>query len=169
MNTIELEEVKLMGLALKGKTSNINGQSGIDCGDLWQEFEKGKYAEIIPNKLTDEILAVYHEYEGDHTKPFSYFIGCKVEAGTAILPGLETLTIARGMYQKILAKGKMPGCVTDAWKEIWVSEIPRSYKMDFEVYDERSKDWSSAEVDIYLSVENYYDRTKDLTYDKLAI
>jgi len=26
--------------------------------------------------------------------------------------------------------------------------------MDFEVYDERSKDWSNAEVEVYLSVEN---------------
>ena len=64
----------------------MNGQSSIDCGNLWQEFVKGKYAEIIPNKLTDEILAVYHQYEGDHTKPFSYFIGCKVNADTEAPP-----------------------------------------------------------------------------------
>ena len=55
-----------------------------------------EYAEIIPNKLTGEILAVYHQYEGDHTKPFSYFIGCKVKADTEVPPGLETLTIAKG-------------------------------------------------------------------------
>lgn len=154
MNTVELEEAKLVGLALKAKTTNINEQSNIDCGNLWQEFEKGKYAEIIPNKLTDEILAVYHQYEGDHTKPFSYFIGCKVKAGTKVPPGLETLTIAKGTYQKIDAKGKMPDCVINAWKEVWLSDIPRSYKMDFEVYDERSKDWNNAEVEVYLSVEN---------------
>ena len=48
----------------------------------------------------------------------------------------------------------MPDCVINAWKEIWGSNIPRSYKMDFEVYDERSKDWGNAEVEVYLSVEN---------------
>ena len=152
MNSIELEETKLVGLALKGKTSNINEQSGVDCGNLWQEFEKGNYADLIPSKLTDEILAVYHEYEGDHTQPFSYFIGCKVESDIVVPDGLETLTIPKGTYQKIDAKGKMPDCVANAWKEVWISDIPRSYKMDFEVYDERSKDWSNAEVDIYLSV-----------------
>ena len=154
MNTVELEEAKLIGLTLKAKTTNINEQSSIDCGTLWQEFEKGKYAEIIPNKLTDEILAVYHQYEGDHTKPFSYFIGCKVKADTEVPAGLETLTIAKGIYQKIDAKGKMPDCVINAWKEVWISNIPRSYKMDFEVYNERSKDWTNAEVEVYLSVEN---------------
>jgi predicted transcriptional regulator YdeE len=154
MNPIELGEAKLIGLALKGKTTNINEQSSIDCGNLWQEFEKGKYAEKIPNKLTDEILAVYHQYEGDYTEPFSYFIGCKVKADTEVPAGLETLTIAKGIYQKINAKGKMPDCVVNAWKEIWISNIPRSYKMDFEVYDERSKDWSNAEVEVYLSIES---------------
>jgi len=154
MNTFEQEEVKLVGLALVGKTTNINEQSGIDCGNLWQAFEKGNYAEKIPGRLTDEILAVYHQYEGDHTKPFSYFIGCKVKADAETPPGFDTLTIAKGMYQKIDAKGIMPDCVINTWKKIWASDIPRSYKMDFEVYDERSKDWSNAEVEVYLSVEN---------------
>ena len=153
MDKVEMEETKLVGLALKGKTTNINEQSSIDCGNLWQEFGKGKYAEIIPNKLTDEILAVYHQYEGDHSKPFSYFVGCKVKAGTEVPPGLETSTIAKGTYQKINAKGKMPDCVINAWKDVWVSEIPRSFKMDFEVYNEKSKDWSNAEVELYLSVK----------------
>jgi len=153
MNTVELEEIRLVGLALKGKTTNINGQSSIDCGNLWQEFERGKYAEIISNKLSDDVLAVYHQYEGDHTQPFSYFIGCKVKGDAETPPGLQNLTIPKGTYQKIDAKGKMPDCVINAWKEVWVSDIPRSYEMDFEVYDERSKDWSNAEVDIYLSVE----------------
>jgi len=155
ITTIELEETKLVGLSLKIKTTNADGQSNIDCGDLWQEFETEKYAELIPNKLTDEILAVYHQYDGDHTLPFSYFIGCKVQPDSIVVPpGLETLTIPKGTYQKIDAKGKMPDCVANAWKEIWVSAIPRSYIMDFEVYDERSKDWSNAEVDVYLSIEN---------------
>jgi predicted transcriptional regulator YdeE len=154
MNIVELDAIKLIGLALKTKTTNVNEQSGIDCGNLWQEFEKGKYAEMIPNKLTDEVFAVYHQYEGDHTKPFSYFIGCKVKEDTEVPAGLDSLTIAKGTYQKIEAKGIMPDCVINTWKEIWVSDIPRSYKMDFEVYDERSRDWSNAEVDLYLSVQN---------------
>jgi predicted transcriptional regulator YdeE len=154
MYIVELDAIKLIGLALKTKTTNVNEQSGIDCGNLWQEFEKGKYAEMIPNKLTDEVFAVYHQYEGDHTKPFSYFIGCKVKEGTEVPAGLDTLTIAKGTYQKIEAKGIMPDCVINTWKEIWVSDIPRSYKMDFEVYDERSRDWSNAEVEVYLSVHD---------------
>ena len=76
MTKVELEEIKLVGLSLKTKTTNVNDQSSIDCGNLWQKFENENYAQIIPGKLTDEILAVYHQYEGDHSKPFSYFVGC---------------------------------------------------------------------------------------------
>ena len=153
MGKVEIKEIKLIGLSLKTKTTNTNGQSGIDCGNLWQKFEKGKYAEIIPNKQSNEIFGVYHQYEGDNTKPFSYFVGCKVEPDTEVSQGLESLIIPKGTYYKINAKGKIPDCVVNTWKEIWTSDIPRTHQIDFEVYDERSKDWNDAEVDVYLSIE----------------
>jgi len=153
MNKIKLEDIKLIGLALKTKTSNEMGQSAIDCGNLWQEFENENYVGKIPDKLSNEILAVYHQYEGDHTRPFSYFIGCKVNANAKVPKGLDSLIIPKGSYLKISIKGKMPDCVANTWKEIWSSNIPRAYQSDFEVYDERSKDWGNAEVDIYLSIK----------------
>lgn len=153
MDKINLEEIKLIGLSLKSKTTNLNGQSNIDCGNLWQKFEKENYAIKIPNKLSNEILAVYYQYEGDHTQPFSYFIGCKVPTNTNVPQGLDSLIIPQGTYQKISAKGEMPNCVANTWKEIWNSDIRRTYKFDFEVYDERSKDWNNAEVDFFLSIK----------------
>ena len=153
MNKIELEEFQLIGLALPGKTTNENGQSGIDCGSLWQKFENGNYAEKIPGKSGDEIYAVYHEYEGDHTRPFSYFIGCKVGAGMQTPEGMDSLTIPSGRYQKIVSSGQMPDCLVNSWKGIWSSGIRRAYQADFEVYDERSRDWNNAEVDIFISIE----------------
>ncbi len=153
MSKIEIKEISLIGLSLKTKTINANGQSGIDCGNLWHAFEKGKYFESIPGKLSEEIFGVYHQYEGDSSKPFSYFVGCKVNPGTTVPEGLESLTIPGGIYHKINAKGKMPDCVAGAWKDVWASDIPRTHQIDFEVYDERSKDWNDAEVDVYLSIE----------------
>lgn len=152
MTKTEIEEFKLIGLALKTKTTNENGQSGIECGSLWQKFETGNYADKIPGKLSDEIFAVYHDYEGDHTKPFSYFIGCKVNTAAEVPPDMDSIIIPGGQYQKIIAKGIMPNCITDGWKKVWSSVVPRAYQMDFEVYDQRSKDWNDAEVDIYISI-----------------
>lgn len=152
MSKTAIEAFKLIGLALKTKTTNENGQAGIDCGSLWQQFETGNYASLIPGKLSEEIFAVYHNYEGDHTKPYSYFIGCKVKNDAEAPEGMDALLIAGGNYEKLSAKGKMPDCIANAWKEIWNSSMSRAYEADFEVYDERSNNWNDAEVDIFISV-----------------
>ena len=151
MDKIKIAEFKLIGLKLNGKTTNEGGQSSIDCGNLWQKFEVEKFAERIPNKLGEEIYAVYFDYEGDHTQPFSYFIGCKVKMNTAVPQGMDGLFLPTENYVKVIAKGKMPECVSNSWKGIWNSIIDRAYNFDFEKYDERSKDWSNAEVELFVS------------------
>ncbi len=152
MKSIEIEEINLIGLALKNKTSNINEQAMVDCGNLWQRFINENIASQIPSKLNEDVLAVYHNYDGDHTKPYAYFIGCKVEKGTIVPKELDYLNIPANTYKGITAKGQMPDCVANAWREVWNTDTPRAYDADFEVYSEKSADWANAEVDIYLSV-----------------
>jgi predicted transcriptional regulator YdeE len=147
------EEIRLFGLSLKRKTTNLNGQSASDCGNLWQEFETNSCAARITGKTGDEVFAVYHAYEGDHTMPFSYFIGCRVPLDTKAQEGFDVLTLPKGSYKKWPARGKMPDCIAEAWMQIWAADIPRAYHTDFEVYDQRSKDWSNAEVDIFISLK----------------
>lgn len=151
MEKIEKTEFKLIGLKLEHKTSNEDGKSSIDCGNLWQKFEIENFANSIPDKLSDAIYAVYYEYEGDYTKPFSYFIGCKVKIDAPVPQGMDNLLIPAGSFTKVIAKGKMPECVANSWKYIWNLNTDLAYKYDFEIYDDRSKDWSDAEVEIFVS------------------
>lgn len=65
---------------------------------------------------------------------------------------MNSLVIPEQKYEKVTAKGRIPDCVSNSWKSIWGSESNRSYKYDFEVYDDRSKDWSKAEIDIFVSI-----------------
>jgi len=153
MEKIKLPGFNLIGIKLDKKTTNSGGQSTSDCGSLWEKFEKENFASRISNKVSDEIYAVYFDYEGDHTQPFSYFIGCNVKIGSAPSADMDSLMIPVQSYIKLIAKGKMPGCISDSWKDIWDSKIERAYHYDFEVYDERSKDWSNAIVDIFVSTE----------------
>ena len=150
---VEIKECKLIGLSLETKTINKNGKSAIDCGSLWQKFETGRFAEKIPGKINSEIFAVYYNYEGDYTKPFSYFIGCKTNPDTKVPDGMDSMVIPNGSYKVIIAKGKLPDCVSKAWGVIWSLFIPRSYLTDFEVYGEKSKDINNAEIEIFLSVK----------------
>jgi predicted transcriptional regulator YdeE len=151
MEETKLAAFKLIGLNLGKKTTNEDGQSGIDCGNLWQQFEKENFVQRIPNKVSDDVYAVYFDYEGDHTQPFSYFIGCMVNMDTEVPPGMDSLLIPADNYSKVLAKGIMPDCISNFWKDIWNTKTDRAYNYDFEVYDERSKDWNNAEVEIYVS------------------
>ncbi|MEO6314377.1 MAG: GyrI-like domain-containing protein [Chitinophagaceae bacterium] len=155
MSKEAIAAVHLIGLSLPGKTINKNGQSSIDCKKLWHQFDDGNYAASITHKLSNDIYGVYHQYDGDSGQPFSYFIGCKVAKDTAPPEGLVGLTIPAGTYEKISATGKMPDCVIKAWKDIWTAGLNRTYHTDFEVYDDRSKDWNNAEVDVYVSVSDF--------------
>ncbi len=119
----------------------------------WQKFEFGKFFDRIPRKLSNEVLAVYHDYEGDHKDAFSYFIGCKVKDDTKVPEGLRLLVVPGGAYKKIMAKGVIPDCISNTWKGIWEADLARDFRPDFEVYDDRSRDWNNAEVDIYVSVK----------------
>ncbi|HOI31594.1 MAG: GyrI-like domain-containing protein [Bacteroidales bacterium] len=146
------ESFKLTGLKLDGKTTNQNMQSAKDCGSLWQKFETNKIFDRIKGKLSNEIYAVYYEYEKDENSPFSYFIGCKTSAGYNPPEGLSELIIPAQKYERFLAKGPMTACITEAWKNIWASDLNRKFGFDFEIYDERSHDWNNAEVAIFISI-----------------
>jgi predicted transcriptional regulator YdeE len=142
---------RLIGLQLDRKTFNEGGQSGRDCGSLWQQFESGDFHLKIPGKVSNEICAVYFDYEGDHTRPYSYFIGCQVNSSAEVPEGMSTIVIPEGNYTRLIAHGQMPDCVAGKWREIWDSAIERQYTYDFEVYGEKSKDWSNATVEVFIS------------------
>lgn len=147
------ENFKLNGLKLGKKTFNANGQAAVDCGSLWQQFMSEAVADKITNKLSADLYAVYFEYEGDHTQPYSFFIGCKVSTDAETPHGLQSIEIPNQNYTVVTAKGKMPDCIANAWQEIWKSDIDRAYGFDFEVYNELSADWENAVVEIYLSIK----------------
>ncbi len=148
-----LPEFKLVGLKLEHATTNKNGQSNIDCGALWQKFEKENVSEKMPERLDENVYAVYYDYGPNGF--FTYFIGCKVDTGKTAPDDLDTLLIPEQNYKKITARGKMPDCISDSWKEIWKSESDRAFGFDFELYDERSKNWNNAEVDIFISEKKF--------------
>ena len=148
---IQKDNIKLTGLKLDKKTHNANGQAAIDCGFLWQQFTGEGIADKVTGKLSTDIYAVYFDYDGDHTQPYSFFLGCRVNNDAKFPEGLDTIVIPNQNYTTVTAKGKMPDCVANAWQDIWKSDVERAYGYDFEVYNELSADWENAVVEIYLS------------------
>ncbi|MNL69814.1 Bacterial transcription activator, effector binding domain [compost metagenome] len=64
---------------------------------------------------------------------------------------------AQNYAQFTTTKGPMPQIVIETWQNIWMQEdhskLKRQYTYDFEVYDQRSADPRSAEVEIYIGLK----------------
>ncbi len=152
MNTQQLAAFTIIGIAVR--TTNQNGQMGIDIPALWGRFMSEGIAAKIPNKIDDAIYCIYTEYERDHTLPYTTIIGCKVANLTQIPNGMVGHTIAEAKYQKFVAVGNlMEGAVYNEWTKIWNTDLPRTYTSDFEIYNERSQDPANAAVDIFIAVK----------------
>ena len=145
---VELDEFAVMGISIK--TTNQNGQSGKDIGQLFGEFWEKGIIDKIPNKLSKDIYCVYYEYEGDFNAPYSVMLGCRVENLMNIQSGLVGLNIPRNSYLRFDSYGELPDGLIKTWSEIWNSEIDRQYSFDFDVYPENPTD--SAQVQTFVSV-----------------
>ena len=82
-----------------------------------------------------------------------------MDSFSSLDPAFRQLTIRSGIYSKFtVGPGKIPMLCIDAWENIW--KMPeddlggkRSYIADFEIYDERSKNYSNTTLDIYIGIK----------------
>ena len=147
-----IEKFKIVGIEIK--TSNLNGRGIQDIGKLWAEFFAKNISSQIENKISDEIYAIYTDYESDYTGEYTCIIGMKVNAIDNIPKRLIGRKFAGGNYQKFIAKGQLPNAVASTWNEIWSkdNELDRKYSADFEVYGKNSQLGESSEVEIFIAI-----------------
>lgn len=140
---IDLEEIKVVGI--KARTSNEKAEKDIE--ELWERFYSENIIQKISDKLDNEIISIYTEYEGDHTKPYSVIIGCKVKSFNEIDEHFTSKVIPSGKYAVINVEGELPKSVVNAWQQIWNSDLQRKYGSDFELYKNNvKKDLPKAEI-----------------------
>ncbi len=152
MQKIKIETVKLVGISVR--TTNENGKSSTDIPELWNRFMSENILPKIPNKVDHNIYSVYTDYEGDHTKPYTTFIGYRVTNIDDLSDNLTSLLIEEGNYIKFTAHGDMSkGLIVNEWMKIWELDIDRTFVTDFEVYGEKSQNPMNAEVDIFVGVK----------------
>lgn len=108
----------------------------------------------IPNKLNDNFVALYTDYEGDYTKPYSWILGCEVSSLDQIPPGLVGKVIPESKYAVFTTQGAFPQGLISAWQTIWKSNLTRSYTSDFELYRSEFHPQKNPEVKIYIAIEN---------------
>lgn len=144
-----IKNFKIIGI----KTKTTNGKASEDVGELWEEFFSKNVPSQILDKKSDDVYAIYTDYESDYKGEYTCIIGMKVNSIDKIPNELIGREFESGNYQKFIAKGQMPNAVVETWKNIWASdkELNRKYTADFEVYGKKSQNGENSEVEIYIA------------------
>lgn len=151
MNSETIPGFSIIGITMR--TTNENGQSAKDIETIWTRFWNEHIGEKIAGKVSDDIYAVYKDYESDYTGAYTVVIGYRVASLQQIPAGFVGMTIEAGAYKKFISKGKMPDAVYNTWLEIWGSKnLRRTYKTDFTVHGKKYYDGDNAEVETFISV-----------------
>jgi predicted transcriptional regulator YdeE len=147
--TVEkLGEKLFIGLELR-----TNNQ---ECSATMPAHKERFFGENIPAKIphrTDgNTLALYTSYEGDHTKPYSWILGCEVSTLDEIPPGLVGKVIPASTYAVFTTEGRFPEGLIAAWQAIWKSGLPRTYTSDFELYRPDFDPLKNPEVRVHIAI-----------------
>lgn len=148
--------MKTMGLKIIGiavRTTNKDGQSARDIGELWGQFYSQNLLETIPNKLSNDIYSIYTDYKSDLTDEYTTIIGLQVSSLDTIPSGLIGRQFPTETFEVFTAKGEMPQAVMNTWLDIWQrdNELQRKYTYDFEFYGEKSQNGENSEVQIFIA------------------
>jgi len=146
---VEVREKYFIGLELRTDNEKCSVEMPAHKERFFRENILGK----IPNKKNGEILALYTDYEGDYSLPYSWILGCEVSSLDEIPEGLVARVIPTSKYALFTTKGSFPDGLIEAWKAVWKSDLTRSYTSDFEVYSSDFDPEHHPEVKVYIAIE----------------
>ena len=118
-----------------------------------EKFFRGNIPAKISNKVDDSLLALYTDYEGDYTKPYSWILGYEVSSLDKISDGLVGKIIPEANYAVFTTQGEFPLGLIAVWQAIWKSNLHRSYTCDFEVYRSDFDPVKNPQVKVYIAID----------------
>jgi predicted transcriptional regulator YdeE len=154
---VEQEEFTVVGIAVR--TSNAEQMTAArPIGKQWERLFKEGVLAAIPNKADGNIVAVYSEYASGKDGEYTYLLGARVRKVESAPAGMTVKTVPAGRYAVFTSeRGRVEKVVVEMWRRVW--ETPqnalggdRTYKADFEVYDQRAQNPADAVVDLYVAV-----------------
>jgi predicted transcriptional regulator YdeE len=154
---VEQEGFTVVGIAVR--TSNAEQMTAArPIGKQWERLFKEGVLAAIPNKADEKIVAVYSEYASDKDGEYTYLLGARVRKVESVPAGMTVKNVPAGRYAVFTSeRGPVEKVVVEMWRRVW--ETPknalggdRTYKADFEVYDQRAQNPADAVVDLYVAV-----------------
>jgi predicted transcriptional regulator YdeE len=146
-------------VGISTRTTNAIEMSGRGViGKQWERFMKDGLLATIPNRVDTNILAVYTDYESDHSGAYTFILGAKVSSAEHVPPGMAIKNVPSGRYAVFTsARGPAAKVVPESWQRI--NSLPKSapggdrtYQADFEVYGPGAADPQHAQVEIHIGI-----------------
>lgn len=158
LRVVQVKEFSVVGIEVRTNNANEMTSTGA-IPKQWSRFFAEGILSKIPNKVDPTIYALYTDYASDRNGNYTFLIGAKVSAVSEIPAGMVNKKVPAARYAIITsATGPVQSVVPQAWQQIWGLEDKsqlggvRSYKADFEVYDQRSRNPQSSQVDVYIGI-----------------
>jgi predicted transcriptional regulator YdeE len=160
MNPKVVDESGFPVIGIAARTSNEKEATpDAVIGKQWRRFMQENLAAQIPNKSDSAILAVYTNYASDKDGDYTIIFGARVRSAAQIPSGMVVSQVPAGRYAIFMSeKGPVAKVVSAAWQRIW--SVPknspgsdRSYKTDYEIYDQRAANPNDAQVEIHIGIK----------------
>ena len=157
---VERETFQAIGTQVSTNNSKEAGPDAI-IGKQWQQFLSQGLLRQIPDRVDDNILAVYTDYATDANGQYTFILGARVKPipDPKIPSGMVVKTVPAQRYAVFTSeRGPVAKVVIETWRQIWAyfktpANGERAYRADFELYDQRAADPNNAQVDIYVGVK----------------
>jgi len=126
--------IKIVGIELK--TSNTEAMQTMPL--FWQKFYQEGISQQIPSKVSDNVFAVYTNFENEGKNNegiYSLIIGAEVTE-IQTLPENFVSTIVKPSKRAVFEVEKgHPEKVGEKWQEIWgTTDLEKNYVSDYELY-----------------------------------
>jgi predicted transcriptional regulator YdeE len=155
---VQQEEFTVVGISVR--TSNAEQMTEArPIGKQWERLFKEGVLAAIPNKADANIVALYTEYASDKDGAYTYVLGARVTKVETVPAGMVAKKVPAGRFAVFtFERGPVQKVVVEMWQRVWATPKSalggdRSYKTDFEVYDQRAQNPADSVVDLYVSVK----------------
>lgn len=152
-NYTVIQKPSMIIVGIECRTSNAPEAGPHDIPRHWDKFYKEDIICQIPNKVSNEVIALYCDYEGDYTQPYSLVIGCPVCSLDLVPKGMVAKTLPATAYAVFLAIGEHPKSLIETWKRVWKTDLERTYTGDYETYGDKFTSGSPKEVEVCIAIQ----------------
>lgn len=147
MKTVmQTKPLKIVGVELR----TTNEVAFHEIPKLWQRFYQEGVLAQIPNKVSNDVYAVYTNFENEgknNEGTYSLILGAEVSSLDGVPEALASTVVNAAKRRVFEVPAGQPHKVGEKWQEIWsLSDHKKTFIADYECYRE------SGEIEILVGI-----------------